>query len=516
MATFTKLISHSFVRKNDEISALRTEIRARWEELSQSRATSVSDKERATIVDKEAAASSKELRPLSQGLKVELPPFDGSILKWRNVSGLFKSVMAKNTHLSNEEKNCLLLKAMASPDAYAKAEAAIQSTSSHEEAFKRLGEHYELNKELHAHHLNEMLQADIIEPVRGDIERLIKRIEKHSNGMKMANGFTASQICAAYLEGILCTSLRLQWRKNSAKFSDPPDLDTFSSFLKQQLTVTSSACVVSIKLEKNAAIKSKPQRSPSHSHRTPPKAVFQTQRGRKCSFCQADHPLFACSSFKEKPPSQRQEYVKKERLCFNCLHPRHRVEDCQSKNRCQECGKKHHTLMHLPSWSSTRSDSTVNTVNTVNARYVLPITAIVTVSSEGLDQKARALLNTGATVSLITQSLANTLKARRISNSSISISGVSGSTRTLYQVELTLAGDERVGCQDDRVNLRAHVVKDISPPSTKVDVQKIFSMPFLDGLPLADANYHSSAVIDMILDVGSSARETPESLQSQV
>lgn len=145
----------------------------------------------------------------------------------------------------------------------------------------------------------------------------------------------------------------------------------------------------------------------------------------------------------------------------------------------------------------------MNSVHTIESNYVLPVTALVTVTSGGVEQMARALLDTGASVSLITKDLANTLNARRISNSSISITGITGSSRTLYQVELTLAGDARVGCQDERVILRAHVVECIAPSTSTADVQKIISMPFLSGLLLADPNYTSSAAIDIILDVGS-------------
>lgn len=104
---FTKLISPSFVHDHEEISALRLLIRDRWQMLSQLRADSVADKERTAIADKATAVSSKELRPLTQGLKVELPSFDGSILKWRGFSGLFSSVMKKNTQLNDDEKNSL-------------------------------------------------------------------------------------------------------------------------------------------------------------------------------------------------------------------------------------------------------------------------------------------------------------------------------------------------------------------------------------------------------------------------
>lgn len=118
-------------------------------------------------------------------------------------------------------------------------------------------------------------------------------------------------------------------------------------------------------------------------------------------------------------------------------------------------------------------------------------------------QKAQAQLDTGASISLITRKLATTLKARKIPNSSIQLSGIGGHISTLHQIEITLMGDPTLGYHEERVKLKAHVIDSIPSSSSQADVQRVFKLPFVQGLPLADPLYTSSARIDLLLDVGS-------------
>lgn len=122
---FRELISSRFVRDQSEISKVRLEMRDRFQALNQTRVASEADAEHRTSLASAAALTSKETRTISQGLKVEPPVFNGSLTEFQGYKGLFLSVIKKNTHLSDQEKNCLLLKSMGSADAKAKAEAAI-------------------------------------------------------------------------------------------------------------------------------------------------------------------------------------------------------------------------------------------------------------------------------------------------------------------------------------------------------------------------------------------------------
>lgn len=56
--------------------------------------------------------------------------------------------------------------------------------------------------------------------------------------------------------------------------------------------------------------------------------------------------MYNCNEFKNLETVKRIEKVKEKKLCFICLHG-HKIGECKSKYRCQTCGKKHNTLLHL-------------------------------------------------------------------------------------------------------------------------------------------------------------------------
>lgn len=434
---------------------------------------------------------------IPHSLKVELPTFDGTLLKWRDFWHLFSSLLNKQKHLDDHEKCCLLLKAMGSPEAKDRAEAAIAYTSSYAEATAKLRKNYEQNRVLHAHHVAEMIQTDYFKDEHRDLERLLDRIERNTRGLTLANGCTFEQVLSTYYERQMSPGLNTLWMRSTSELTDPPTLAVLTKFVETQLRQSANSST--IKLEKEPAPTKREKRSPSRSSG---RTVLHAQKTEKCQVCGDPHSVFSCDTFTQMSTPQRRDWAKANKACFNCLGSNHRVETCPSKYRCRECRRKHHTLLHSTSSISSLDDVTVNIAHSVNSAYVLPLTAIVRVRSGGLIQKARAQLDTGASISLITRRLATTLNAKKIPNSAIDLTGIGGHLTTMYQVELTLLGDPKLGYQNELVTLRAHVVKDIPSSSSHADVRKILQLPFLNGLPLADPSYTSNSRIDLLVDVG--------------
>ena len=68
-----------------------------------------------------------------------------------------------------------------------------------------------------------------------------------------------------------------------------------------------------------------------------------------CTVCSSSHPLYRCDVFKSKPVKERCDIVKRNSICFNCLKATgHTSRQCKSTFRCKQCGKPHHSLLHLP------------------------------------------------------------------------------------------------------------------------------------------------------------------------
>ncbi|XP_055522864.1 uncharacterized protein LOC129717044 [Wyeomyia smithii] len=78
-----------------------------------------------------------------------------------------------------------------------------------------------------------------------------------------------------------------------------------------------------------------------------PLAYVGTSNTTTCMYCKQSHFLFQCEKFHNLTPHERFDLVKRHNLCINCLKGNHLARDCTS-GVCKTCGKKHHSLLHLP------------------------------------------------------------------------------------------------------------------------------------------------------------------------
>lgn len=432
------------------------------------------------------------------GPKISFPTFDGTILNWRDFWHLFSSLLKKYTGLTDEEKNCHLVKAMGTPESQKKAKSAVACSDTFEQVVAKMKATYENNKVLHMHHLEDMLQPDVFKDEKHDYERMKERILQNVRGMKLAKGYTADQVFCAHFQRHMSPTAVRRWKDWTAEQSDPPSVDELLKFLERQIQSTTDAPLV--KRHKEAP--PRPKQPPPT--RSTARTVLSTQTTTdKCFLCNSEHMLYTCPQFQEMTPAQRNDLVKSSSLCYNCLGSNHRSPDCHSSRRCKTCSGKHHSLIHLP---KRRADDTrepfVPTVNLTNRfsateqewKYSLPSTAIVTLCEKGLMQKARAQLDSGANTSLISRRLAASLQAPKIPNSRTRIVGVSGILNSPHRVQVTLIGNS-----GEEVVVGPHVVDEVPHTPSLVDIKKIHPLPFLAGLELADPGYNSSSRIDLLL-----------------
>lgn len=432
-----------------------------------------------------------------RGLKIKLPTFSGSIMDWDSFWELFSSLLDKEKHLTYSEKKCHLINAMGTPEAQAKAQDAFDFTTTYEEAVARLKETYERKKVVHAAHLKELMQPDLFTNRRSDLVRALDRMERNVRGLTRVGGYTASQMTAGTYEAMMDPTLLAHWRRFTSKSPLIPTDETLKAFLKEHQEYAPDEIA-----KRPSKVTPAPSRPPRQQAQ---KTVLSTNSSSdRCQFCSQDHRVFHCNVFNQKDLRQRHDCVRTAGLCFNCLRPGHRIDECRILSRCQKCGAKHHTLLHPGSTLTNDSESmdevTVNIVNHPvlgDSAFPLPSTAIVSVRAEGLSQLARAQMDSGATISLISRQLAQTLRAPRIPHSSTQIRGVGGVCHSPHQVEVTL-----IGHGGEQIPARFHVVDRIPSTESRANVSRIFALPFLQGLSLADPGYCSANRIDLLLDMG--------------
>ncbi|XP_050056092.1 uncharacterized protein LOC126549769 [Aphis gossypii] len=174
--------------------------------------------------------------------------------------------------------------------------------------------------------------------------------------------------------------------------------------------------------------------------------ISTSSTASNCPFCQHEHQIHRCFSFKRKPVTARRKFVSDNSLCFICLKLGHNASSCTAVFTCKKCEGRHNTLLHLESFGGVTNNSEVtqkeNTIvqattsepvenNTVFAGTISTQTTVVlgtavirVQDNTGAMHQIRILLDSGSQVSAITADCANRLGLKR-SKSHVEVVGLS-------------------------------------------------------------------------------------------
>ena len=62
--------------------------------------------------------------------------------------------------------------------------------------------------------------------------------------------------------------------------------------------------------------------------------------------CEGQHSLVKCSGFLKKSVDQRSDVIREKGLCYGCFKRGHMSAGCRDRFTCEECGRRHYTLLH--------------------------------------------------------------------------------------------------------------------------------------------------------------------------
>lgn len=254
-----------------------------------------------------------------------------------------------------------------------------------------------------------------------------------------------------------------------------------------------------------------------------PSYVASAEGDGVCIACERQgHLLYACRKFSGLPYHRRMALVRENKLCLNCLKPGHFVKQCTSKQACKKCGQGHHTLLHqerqkengaggketpgpssAPSLSASPIDfvASTQTLRASGQDQVMLMTCQVVVTRPGGPAcRARALLDTGSSLSFITERLAQRLRLpRKRHNEQIrGIGGARASVSTHGSVRVQLNGADGY-CRSKAIDLEAVVLPQISSEIPAHPVPFKGAWKHLKGLPLADPEFGTPSQVDLLL-----------------
>ena len=64
------------------------------------------------------------------------------------------------------------------------------------------------------------------------------------------------------------------------------------------------------------------------------KTVPKVGSGKQCIACKDSHPLWRCSVFSQKTPTERTKLATESKLCFSCLNDGHSFRQCPQPTKC--------------------------------------------------------------------------------------------------------------------------------------------------------------------------------------
>ena len=109
----------------------------------------------------------------------------------------------------------------------------------------------------------------------------------------------------------------------------------------------------------------------------PSKPTPTIRYAQSCVLCESVHELRKCPVFFRQSPQDRKRVVQENKLCYNCLRRDHRVFDCKSK----ECGRHHHTLLHIKQVASEVSNRPESEFGSTQGKTAEDCTTVVSTST---------------------------------------------------------------------------------------------------------------------------------------
>ncbi|XP_039430820.1 uncharacterized protein LOC120413911 [Culex pipiens pallens] len=461
------------------------------------------------------AVAPQYLPPLS----VPLPKFDGTYENWFSFKCMFKSVMDRYQGEAPSMKLYHLRNSLVG-----KAEGVIDqdiiNNNDYDAAWALLVETYEdkrviINKHIDALFSLPKVTRDNFLEFRKLIEICAKNTEALKNLQLPVSGL-GEQMLLNLIAARMDKDTRKSW-ESLRRAGELPSYAATMAFLKEKCRVLELVEQCSEPVEKV-----KPQRSVKQTK------TLVIASDEKCTMCDQQHDLQKCEQFKAKSVNEKYNHLRKCGSCFNCLKKGHRTAACTSTRTCQQCSKRHHTMLHtdkkpevapntaaadapkanadsrpqvvppvVAGTSQTQSLTLCATTEAPTKQTLLSTAVVLVYGGNSVPYLCRALIDSCSQNHFITERCANLLAIKK-ERTDYQVSGLNGgTTRINHMVRTTMKS--RVG------NFTAELELLVAPKITGDVPTKTIDVAGWDlprDVELADPSFNKRGRVDLLLGAG--------------
>ncbi|XP_052753699.1 uncharacterized protein LOC128201271 [Galleria mellonella] len=431
---------------------------------------------------------------------ISLSRYTGVYTEWPNFISIFNSLIHNNDSLSPIQKLHYLLSVL-DKEPLSLVKHLVISNENYNVAYNLLIARYENKRVIADKHVEAILNLPTLAQLSlKNLTKFVYTIKENTQALNALNIDTKSW--DFLLLHIILRKLSLELRSKFESQVDARSIPSFNNlitFLENQLYILENLNTCTHKASTSSSL-----------------TVVESKQLNKnkpymvvCPCCQENHSIYHCSKFDAMTPEQRKSFVYQNKLCFNCLRTHH-IAKCISRSVCGVCHGRHHTKLHIMS-NTVRPNPTeevaVSTLGSImqlqssnDERQFTMILGTVSVcvrDVNGQYHSARALIDNGSQVSIISESLAQQLRLPRTPSRCVLGLGASSAKQTRGTIHCHI---KSVHDSSKFISTDCLIMKRITGNLPSVEVNSCI-MDKCRNLVLADKNFSVPGQIDLLLGI---------------
>ena len=369
---------------------------------------------------------------------LELPTFNGEVMKWATFWTAFSNQVGNREEISDSDKLIYLRRAIKHQPTQDLLEAPREEEDSYTEVVKELKRRFDLPKEVHKNLVQRIMQLSPIRETQDEIKRLMDSVRRTLLSLKRTGSYCLESFMTSVVFLVLPKKLQILCREQNTKKEKKVKgvFEMLDFFLEHAATLTPSSLTQPHHASKPETPEKKPrqqgrktenaqpQRQKSHVHvsSTPAAPAYKWD----CQLCTGEkHPLYVCPQWLGYSLTQRLNHVRTKNLCNNCLAIGHATANCRSTYRCRDCQQPHHTTIHQTTPAPTTQVNYASKATSKMPNALMMTAQVHLTGPGGQTLPARALIDSGAGMSLVSSRIAQLLKLK-LNKADLQFSGVQG------------------------------------------------------------------------------------------